>query len=95
MNLTEQICSMRNQKQFSIELIHNSKQDQDDIFYVCGLFMTKTIQPELITSFVIKYQKIIPYEHTYARLLKLHNAKEEDGFEMDKKIKIGLTCGFT
>jgi len=94
MDLTEQIASGK--KQGFIELMHNAKLESDkDVFYVCGLFMTKTIQPEQISSFVLNYQKVIPYSHTYQLLLKLHNTKDDDGFEMEKKIKIGLTCGFT
>jgi hypothetical protein len=80
-------------------LIHNSKLDAEkDVFYVCGLFMTKTFSLEVISSYVMSFQQVIPYAHTYQKLLKLHNAKDDDGFdglEIEKKITIGLTCGIT
>ena len=98
MDLTEQIAKAVGLKNGSIDLMHNSKMDKDsekDVFYVCGLFMTKTIAPDVITQFILNYQRVIPYEHTYNRLLKLHNTKDDDGFQMEQKISIALTCGIS
>jgi hypothetical protein len=98
MDLTEQIAKSTGVKTGSIDLIHNSKleKDQDrDVFYVCGLFMTKSVLPEDITKFILNYQRVIPYDHTYQKLLKLHNTKDDDALQMEQKITIALTCGIT
>jgi hypothetical protein len=58
MDLTEQIAKAVGLKNGSIDLTHNSKMDKDsdkDVFYVCGLFMTKTIAPDVITQFILNY----------------------------------------
>jgi hypothetical protein len=76
--------------------MHNSKlENEKDIFYVYALYMTKSISPEMISSFVMNYQHVIPYSHTYQRLFKLHSTRQDEDIEMEKKIKINLTCGIT
>jgi hypothetical protein len=71
------------------------KDTDKDVFYVCGLFISKAVTPDVITQFILNFQRVIPYEHTYERLLKLHNTKDDDALQMEQKISIALTCGIT
>ena len=66
------------------------------VFYVCGLFIAKTIQPHDIVNYVNCFMPIIPYLDTYSKIEELHRGNEDEDIQVDTtKIKISLQCSFT